>query len=104
MPDEIDGYWVSEDRLAMLEAGKRDALAGFAWAMIAMATGAAPGALTALAKAYWLAKPTPMGGVDQIQFTLMMSGFVLGGLAFIIVAARGRKSRDVGNDIRAQKK
>jgi hypothetical protein len=100
MPDELLRHDISDEELEMLKNSRHDQLRAFAWAMIALAAGAAPAALNALFASYAPDATRTMSLLDQVQVTLMAVGSALGAGAHLLCNTRSKDAEDLAEKIR----
>jgi hypothetical protein len=99
-PDTIIRHNISDEELGMLGGSKRDGLGEFTWAMVALATGAAPAAVDAFAKSYLSNKPSPLGALSLVQILMVVAGVVAAVLAFTLIVSRGKTAGNLVAQIR----
>lgn len=98
--DETVEHLITEDDLVTMESGKRDHLAEFGWAMLAMAVGSVPAAVVELWKAYFVADSDGLGVLGLLQVVLLVVGGGFASFSAVVVRRRGRISGSRADEIR----
>lgn len=102
MPAELRRHNISDEELDMLIDAKHNSAEAFAWAMLAMATGAAPSTLEALWFANFASPKIPLGAVDQIGFFIFVASLALGIAFFVFATSKEKAGTTLGDKIRAR--
>lgn len=72
------------------------------WAALALATGAAPNAISAVWQSYGSAALMPIGIIDLVQVVFMCVGLALAFVLFLITQSRAKKASDLVTEIRGR--
>ena len=93
-PDPLPTRLVTVEQLAILRDSKRDMIAQFGWASLALAAGAAPSAIPSVWRAF-IYKGAALGAADLVQTIMLSVGIALAIGAWVVVASRGKKADDL---------
>ena len=86
----------------MLGDTKRNGMSEFMWAMVALATGAAPSAIAAVLSSYVRRGGQPLDLLGLANIILLAAGLIAAGVSATVVFSKAKRAKTLISEIRGQ--